>query len=336
MINRLIRRQAKTRRAASCTPHRLFSAKAVRVHEVAPRDGLQNEKAALSLEDKIELCRLLASSSPSSIELTSFVRPDRVPNLKDAKELCAALADQEWYHTARSRGMPFAALVPNMRGLDNLLTARESSSGNDGCPDTCVLITSCTDSHSKANVGRPIKEALEATMKVLEVARKEGLGVRAYCSMAFGCPFEGEVDPAVVVDISRAYAEGGAHVLGIADTLGCATPAQTRLLVNDIMDALKAVENAPKISLHMHDTNGRARDNCIEGMKIGVREFDAAVGGCGGCNFAPGAKGNLSTQGLLYAIDQAGCEHSVLEDELAVAHGFLEDKLQRPLDQSYE
>eukprot|EP00466_Bigelowiella_natans_P009177 jgi/Bigna1/73130/fgenesh1_pg.22_\ len=205
------------------------------------------------------------------------------------------------YHTARSRGMPFAALVPNMRGLDNLLTARESSSGNDGCPDTCVLITSCTDSHSKANVGRPIKEALEATMKVLEVARKEGLGV-----------------------------------LGIADTLGCATPAQTRLLVNDIMDALKAVENAPKISLHMHDTNGRARDNCIEGMKIGVREFDAAVGGCGGCNFAPGAKGNLSTQGLLYAIDQAGCEHSVLEDELAVAHGFLEDKLQRPLDQSYE
>mmetsp|Transcript_28836 Transcript_28836/g.40215 ORF Transcript_28836/g.40215 Transcript_28836/m.40215 type:complete len:333 (+) Transcript_28836:77-1075(+) len=332
MISGLTRRRVAMK---ARSPLRLFS-KAVRVHEVAPRDGLQNEKAVLSLEDKVELCRLLASSSPSSIELTSFVRPDRVPNLKDAKELCAALADQEWYQAARAQGMPFAALVPNMRGLDNLLMARESGSGREGCPDTCVLITSCTDSHSKANVGRPIKEALDATMKVLEAARKEGLGVRAYCSMAFGCPFEGEVEPAVVVDISQAYAEGGAHVLGVADTLGCATPSQTRSLIGGIMDSLKTVENAPIISLHMHDTNGMARENCIAAMKIGVREFDAAVGGCGGCNFAPGAKGNLSTQGLLYAIGKAGCEHSVLGDELAVAHSFLEDKLKRPLDESYE
>mmetsp|Transcript_7605 Transcript_7605/g.18529 ORF Transcript_7605/g.18529 Transcript_7605/m.18529 type:complete len:176 (+) Transcript_7605:881-1408(+) len=163
----------------------------------------------------------------------------------------------------------------------------------------------------------------------MRTALAEGIRVQAYCSMAFGCPFEGETDPNVVLEIAEAYAEGGAHVIGLADTLGHATPEQTRALVEQ---ALKKTEPyQAEISLHMHDTKGRAQANCYEGLQLGVRQFDAAVGGCGGCNFAPGAEGNLSTQGLLAVLNHAEMEHGVDELGLQSAHEFLENKLGRTL-----
>ncbi|GAB5354041.1 hypothetical protein AAMO2058_000085900 [Amorphochlora amoebiformis] len=312
----------------SYTGIRRLSSSSVRVHEVTPRDGLQNETSVLTLDDKLSLCQLLTESNPASIELTSFVRPDRVPALRDAKDLCHQVADQEWHQDALKRGIRFAALVPNVRGMENFLLAAEM-----GCPDTVVVITSCTEEHSKANVGMSIKDALKMTCEVIQMANDEGIRVQAYASMAFGCPFEGEVDPNVVFDIVSTYGDMGADVIGLADTLGVAYPEQVRFLVGESIRVLGGDSEAKeKLSLHMHDTSGTAQSTCYEGLRLGVRQFDSAVGGCGGCNFAPGAKGNLSTQSLLAVLDHAELDHGMDKVKLTEAHKFLETALKRPLD----
>eukprot|EP00468_Gymnochlora_sp_CCMP2014_P002482 CAMPEP_0167759748 /NCGR_PEP_ID=MMETSP0110_2-20121227/11195_1 /TAXON_ID=629695 /ORGANISM="Gymnochlora sp., Strain CCMP2014" /LENGTH=334 /DNA_ID=CAMNT_0007646167 /DNA_START=9 /DNA_END=1013 /DNA_ORIENTATION=+ len=298
----------------------------VRIHEVTPRDGLQNEKTHLQTEDKIELCKLLTEANPASIELTSFVRADRVPALKDAEELCRTIADKEWHEEAIEKGIRFAALVPNNRGMDTFLKVFEL-----GCPDTVVVITSCTESHSKANVGRSIDDALMQTLDVIYRAKDAGVRVQAYCSMAFGCPFEGDVDPEVVLKIVDAYGEAGADVIGLADTLGVAKPGQVTTLVEGSKKVL-GDNVVDKLSLHMHDTTGTAQATCFEGYQLGVRQFDAAVGGCGGCNFAPGAKGNLSTQSLLSMLDYAQADHGMDMKRLHETHEFLETCLKRELD----
>lgn len=297
------------------------------VHEVAPRDGLQNEPQVMGLDGKLRLMEALVRCEPYSIEVTSFVRPDRVPQLADADELCARLADAPWAAQARERGMRFAGLVPNMRGVERCLAARAAL-------DTVSVITSATDGHSLANVGMTVADAVRESSKVVQAAKAEGMAVRGYVSMAFGCPITpgGATDPAVVLDIVAAYADSGADVIVLADTIGHAVPKQVEALCRE---AQAHVPPTQPLGLHMHDTRGHALENCAVALRLGWEHFDSAVGGCGGCPFAPGAAGNLATEELLGLLDGSGeggveaCAHGMQTAAVLEAVQVLRSELNK-------
>ncbi len=283
-------------------------------HEVAPRDGLQNETKILQLEDKLALLQHLAAARPSSIEVTSFVRGDRVPQLADAAELCQRLTQQDWFQQARENGMRFTGLVANQRGLDRLL-----QSGLD----SITVLVSATESHSHANVGMSRRAAKRVVAALIQQAKSAGLQVRAYVSMAFVCPFEGAVAPEPVLELMAEFDAQGADVILPADTLGAAHPERVRAL---LQSAHKLIQ-IKKLGMHMHNTHGRALQNCQIGWQLGVQHFDAAAAGTGGCPFAPGAAGNLDSSSLLeWAV---GCNADLRVDRAALnqAADLLRQKL---------
>lgn len=307
-----------------CVHRRCFSGAArdstIFVEDVTPRDGLQNEAAVLPTESKLELVERIVATGPASVEVTSFVRKDLIPALADASDLCTRLADAEWLHKARDGGMRFAGLVPNMRGYEGLRK-------HAGVLDTVCVVTSATESHSKANVNRSIAEALRASCEVVTLAKNEGFATKAYASMCFGCPFEGDVDPAVVQDIVQAYADVGADTVVICDTLGIGYAEQVDRMVNSALDAVPV----ERLAMHIHDTHGRGASICQRGFELGIRRFDSSVGGAGGCNFAPGAEGNIATERLLTELQRIGAAHSVDRKQLDATRRFLESKLGKSL-----
>ncbi|MCH2101893.1 MAG: hydroxymethylglutaryl-CoA lyase [Planctomycetes bacterium] len=265
----------------------------IRLHEVAPRDGLQNEGVMLSVDVKMQLLERLASSRPASIEVGSFVRPDLLPQMADTPEVCARLADAEWALEARTAGVRFAGLVPNRRGFERILKTNL---------DEITLLVSATDGHSKANVNKTVAEALEESSALIHEAREAGRFSRLYISMAFRCPIEGQTDPAQVLDIVRAVYEAGADRILLSDTLGVAERGDVEQLVAGVLN----FADPYRIGLHMHDTYGHAVENCHAAWEMGIADFDAATGGTGGCPFAPGAKGNLATEELLDVLPSWG------------------------------
>jgi len=291
----------------------------VLVHEVSPRDGLQNEPVLLDVHGKMRLLQALCQAQPYSIEVTSFVRADRVPQLSDADELCARMVDTEWFHQARAHGTRFAGLVPNLRGLDRFLGAREQ-----GALDSVSVITSATDGHSRANVGKDVASAIAESARVVRAAVAEGVGVRGYVSMAFGCPIDGETNQQYVEDIVQQYAEAGADVIVIADTVGYGTPEQVE---QTCRRALRLVGDGALLGLHMHDTRGRAAENCAVALDLGFVHFDSAVAGCGGCPFAPGAAGNLATEDLLDLCESLRHHHGMSRTQVADAAAVLRKEL---------
>ncbi|RMH03429.1 MAG: hydroxymethylglutaryl-CoA lyase [Planctomycetota bacterium] len=275
------------------------------LHEVAPRDGLQNEAVVLPTAAKLKLVRRLAAAGPDSIELTSFVRPDRVPALADAAELAAAVAAEPW-----RRRLDLYALVLNRRGFATFL-----ASGLDGI----TLVVSVTEGHSRANAGRPVAQALAGAVELCRRAKQAGRKVRAVLSMAFGCPFDGTPDPTRVEELAAALAEAEPDVLLLADTLGVGTPEQ----VEDLGGRLLRLLPGHRLGLHLHATHGRAEANALAGWRLGLRHFDAAAGGSGGCPFAPGAAGNLASEDLVRVLRAAGAELAVDEEALAAASRYL-------------
>ncbi len=289
----------------------------LRVHEVAPRDGLQNEAVALSTAAKVELIRLLIACAPQSIEITSFVRPDRVPQLADADDLCVRLQEQDWYRQARAQGLSCAGLVANAAGLDRLLAAGL---------DCVTLLVSASEGHSRANVGMGVEQALSSCLEMIDTARRAGLRTRAYVSMAFGCPIDGPTDPGRVLELAQAMAQAGSDQVILADTLGVATVEQTTGLVGAALDAIAA----ERLGLHMHDTSRRAVACCRAGIEVGVTALDSAAGGTGGCPFAPGAAGNLDTRALLQLGEEMERPTTLSAPALEQAEVFLRQQLQLP------
>jgi len=292
----------------------LPSVKDVKIHEVSPRDGLQNEPQILDTATKLELLRNLVKSSPRSIEVTSFVRPDVIPALTDADALCNQLWQQDWAHEARDNGMEFVGLVLNRRGFERLLKANL---------DTASVVLSCSDSHSRANSGMSCSDAVKVMSELVKDAHQAGIKVRAYASMAFGCPFEGKIEIERVQEVLCAMKEANADTIILADTTGIGYPEQTEELLDM---AFKSVP-PERIGLHMHDTHGRAAQNCVVGALRGVTHLDSALGGCGGCPFAPGAAGNLSTHDLINALEGIGVQHGLHRSSLDAAHTHLNDTL---------
>jgi len=262
----------------------------VTVVEVGPRDGLQNEAAVVSASDKVRLIERLADAGLPVVEATSFVSPKAVPQLADADEVLPAVR--------RRQGVRYPVLVPNVRGLDRALAAGA---------DAIAVFTAASDEFTRANIGMTIAESLLAFAPVLQRAHAEGIWTRGYISTAFGCPYSGAVQPEVVAGVAAALRGLGCGQISIGDTIGVGQPEQVPRVVCAVAGSVPVEE----IALHLHDTGGLALENVAAGLDSGVRIFDSSAGGLGGCPFAPGAPGNLSTEALVGFLLERGHETGV-------------------------
>ena len=282
----------------------------VSVYEVSPRDGLQNEDTMIALEGKRLLIAALVESGLTRIEITSFVSPRWVPQLADAEELARTLKPPP--------GVTFSALCPNARGLERALDV--------GLQEIAVFL-SASEAHNKANINKTIADTLAVFEEIVPPAREAGLRVRAYLSTVWGCPYEGDVDPRVALRISKQLLALGCYQVSLGDTIGVGNPRQTREIVLRFLDEMPA----QSFALHLHDTRGTALANALVGLELGVRDFDASVGGVGGCPYAPGAAGNLATEDLVYLLHGMGVQTGIDLDKLLLAGNVAEQVIGRPL-----
>ena len=283
----------------------------VRIYEVGPRDGLQNESERIPTDTKLRFIELLIDAGLREIEATSFVSPKAIPQLADADELFSRLP--------RRSGVRFPILVPNERGL-----VRAEAAG----VDAIAVFTAATDAFTQHNIGMTVDESIAAFRPVLSRATELGWWRRAYVSTAFGCPYTGRVEPAAAVAVAERLLGLGVDEVCFGDTIGVGVPPQVRELTARAVDAGIPLE---RIAYHFHDTRGTALANVAAAMSAGIRAFDASTGGTGGCTYAPGAAGNLATEDLVYLLDAIGLQHGVSLEALLVAARFIADALGRPL-----
>ena len=283
----------------------------VRVYEVGPRDGLQNEATPLPTDAKRRYIELLVAAGLTEIEATSFVAPSAIPALADADELFPSLP--------RTPGVRYPVLVPNERGL-----ARAEAAG----ADAVAVFTAASDAFTTRNIRMTVNESLAAFAPVLARAGNLGWWRRGYVSTAFGCPYSGSVDPARAVDVAVRLLDLGLDEVCFGDTIGVGVPAQVEDLTARATAAGIALD---RIAYHFHDTRGTALANVSAGLRAGVRCFDASTGGTGGCPYAPGAAGNLATEDLVYFLDASGYQHGVDLAKVLEAARFVSDALGKPL-----
>jgi isopropylmalate/homocitrate/citramalate synthase len=276
----------------------------VKVVEVGPRDGLQNEKGVVTTADKIQFIDLLSTAGFPVIEATSFVSPRAVPQLADAAEVMAAIQ--------RRPGALYAALVPNSKGMERALAAGV---------DEIAVFTGASETFVQHNINTSIDGSIESFKPVVATARERGLRVRGYISTAFGCPYEGAVAPASVAEVAEKLLALGVDELSIGDTIGVATPNQ----VVEVTQALLAHTTLDRLAMHFHDTRGTALANVLAALEMGIAIFDSSAGGLGGCPYAPGASGNLATEDLLYMLQGLGAETGINLDAVVAASSFLAD-----------
>ena len=292
-------------------PERAARTDRVRIYEVGPRDGLQNEATPIPTSTKLRFIELLAAAGLTEIEATSFVAPKAIPQLADADELVAAIP--------RNRGIRYPVLVPNLRGL-----ARAEAAG----ADAIAVFTAASDAFTEHNIGMTIAESIEAFEPVVARATELGWWRRAYVSTAFGCPYTGAVDAARAIDVGLRLLEIGVDEVCFGDTIGVAVPGQ---VINLTDHAVAAGIPLEQIAFHFHDTRGTALANVVAGLASGIRCFDASTGGTGGCPYAPGAAGNLATEDLVYLLDASGFEHGVRLQGILEAARFIAGSLGKPL-----
>lgn len=286
----------------------------VEVYEVGPRDGLQNELRMVSTRDKIRLIQALIAAGEKRIEVSSFVSPRWIPQLADAEEVLRQLGQVE--------GVAFSALVPNLKGLQRAADA--------GLKEAAVFI-SASESHSKKNINKSIDEAIAVSGEVAEAAARQGMRVRGYLSVVWGCPYEGKVPVERVVEICRRLAGMGLYQLSLGDTIGIGTPRQTGELLEALLEHLE-----PELfALHLHDTRGTALANALVGLGYGIRTLDASIGGLGGCPYAPGAAGNLATEDLVFMLQGMGIETGIRMDKLVEAGELAQELIGRKLSGKY-
>ena len=278
----------------------------VRIVEVGPRDGLQNEAGLVPADAKVAFIEALADAGLPIVEATSFVSPTAVPQLSDADEVFPAIR--------RRHGVRYPVLVPNARGME-----RAERAG----AEAVAVFTAASEAFTERNIGMTIDASLEAFAPVLERARDLGWWRRGYVSTAFGCPYSGAVDPSAVVEVSAALLDLGCDEISVGDTIGVATPDDVHRVCEAVLERVPV----ERLALHLHDTRGRALDNVDAALDHGVAVFDASAGGMGGCPFAPGAPGNLATESLCAWLDRAGIAHGVDRSRVATAAADLRGRM---------
>src|SRR5437762_1360839 len=276
----------------------------VRVVEVGPRDGLQNEKVLIPTEQKIQFINMLAEAGLPVVEATSFVSPRAIPQLSDASAVMAGLT--------RFSTTEYPVLVPNLKGMERALAAGVRS---------VAVFTAASESFTRHNINATIAESLANFRPVVALAQQEGVPVRGYISTVFGCPYEGSVAPEKVLAVAQALLEMGINELSLGDTIGVATPNQ----VVDVVGLLLDKGDIPPggIAVHFHDTRGTALANVLMALLLVISIVDASAGGLGGCPYAPGAAGNLATEDLLYLLHGMGISTGVNLEKVVAATRFI-------------
>ena len=272
--------------------------KSVTIYEVGPRDGLQNEARPIATGDKIAMIDALTATGLSRIEITSFVNPKWIPQLADAADVARGIK--------RKEGVVYSCLVPNKTGLDKALAA--------GMKEVAVFL-SASETHNKKNVNKTIAETLTAFQDVIPHALAAKVSVRAYVSTVYGCPYEGDVDPAKALELVSKLVDQGVYQVSLGDTIGVANPRQ----VEDVLSRVIAQHPPEVIAMHFHDTQGTALANVLTGLTMGITTIDAAAGGLGGCPYAPGASGNLATEDVVAMLHSMGVDTGIDLDKLTDA-----------------
>jgi len=288
----------------------------VRIVEVGPRDGLQNEQALVPTAQKIAFIQLLAGAGLPVVEATSFVSPRAIPQLSDASEVMANLS--------RLPTTSYPVLVPNLKGMERALSAGVRS---------IAVFTAASESFTRHNINATIAESLANFRPVIAQAQQAGVPVRGYISTVFGCPYEGAVDPRQVLRVARELLEMGVSELSLGDTIGVATPNQ----VVEVLDLLLNEGQIPmeQLAVHFHDTRGTALANVLTALQMGITIVDSSAGGLGGCPYAPGAAGNLATEDLLYMLHGLGIPTGVDLEKVVAATRFIAPYLNHPPTSKY-
>jgi len=285
---------------------------AVRLREVGPRDGFQNEPEMIPTTEKVRLIGMLGAAGYRRIELTSFVRPDVIPQLADANEVLDGYEKLD--------GVAYSVLIPNEKGLDNALARRERF-------DEVNLFLSASETHNEENVHRSIEESLSGLERVIGRARGEGLRCEGVISVAFGCPYEGEVPAERVFAIARRLAEAGCEEIAFGDTTGMANPRQ----VGEFFAQAREELPGPELTAHFHNTRGQGLANVLAALEQGIDSFESAFGELGGCPVPAGATGNISSEDLVSMLGEMGIETGVDLPRLIAASAAAQEVLGRPL-----
>jgi len=283
---------------------------AVSIYEVGPRDGLQNEAVTIGTVRKLRLIEALVAAGLNRVEITSFVSPHWIPQLADADRLADLVTQRD--------GVQFSALCPNPRGLARARVA--------DLHEVAVFL-SASETHNKRNINKSIDQAVTVFRSLIPQALSYGMRVRGYVSTVWGCPYEGDIDPKRALELTRTLVELGCYEVSLGDTIGVGTPLQTKRILQLMLGELPA----SKLAMHMHDTRGQALSNVLVGMELGIRTFDAAIGGLGGCPYAPGASGNLATEDLVYMLHHMGVQTGVSPEKLWEAGRVAEAVVRREL-----
>ena len=301
------------------TPSRdeLFSAAPaeVSIYEVGPRDGLQNESQILPTDNKLELIEGLVEAGIRRIEITSFVNPRWIPAMADHMEVASRIK--------RVDGVDYSALVPNMRGLDGATRA--------GMKEVAVFMAA-SQTHNRKNINKSTEDALTTYRGVVGEARSRGMRVRGYISCVYGCPYEGRVPVSQVLQVAEAMMDMGVYELSLGDTIGVGTPRQVEHILKELRGAGFGLD---QLAVHFHDTRGTALANITVALQLGIRTIDSAVGGLGGCPYAPGASGNVSTEDVVYMLHGMGVKTGVDLDKLVSLSARLGGQLARDLPSKY-
>jgi len=275
----------------------------VRIVEVGPRDGLQNEKVNIATEQKIQFINLLSDAGLPVVEATSFVSPRAIPQLSDASAVMAGIT--------RKPDIEYPVLVPNLKGMERALTADVRS---------VSVFTAASESFTRHNINATIAEGLDNFRPIVALAQKERIPVRGYISTVFGCPYEGAVDPQSVVHVAQALLAMGIEELSLGDTIGVATPIQVMEMIDLLTQHGIAIE---RLAVHFHDTRGTALANVLASLQMGIRIVDSSAGGLGGCPYAPGAAGNLATEDLLYMLHGMNITTGVDLEKVVAATSYI-------------
>ncbi len=280
----------------------------VRMVEVGPRDGLQNEAVIVPTAIKVELIERLADAGLKAIEAGSFVSPKWVPQMADTGEVMAQLRCRE--------GVRFPVLTPNMTGFDNAVAAGA---------DEIAIFGAASESFSRRNINCSIEESMDRFRPVAAAAHARNIRVRGYISCVLGCPYEGEIDPSAVAQVAGALEEMGCYEISLGDTIGVGTPVKAQRLI----EAVSAIVPIDRLAVHYHDTYGQALANILASLELGVAVVDSSVAGLGGCPYARGASGNVASEDVLYMLNGLGIETGVDLEKLIDAGRYISDHLGR-------
>ena len=282
---------------------------AVRIVEVGPRDGLQNEKTAISVADRISFIEALIGAGLDTVEVGAFVSPKAIPQMMNSDQVLRGVS----HHT----GIEFPVLVPNEKGYE----ASQQAGAR-----LIAVFAAASESFSRANINCSIAESIERFKPVLARAKTDGVRVRGYVSCVLGCPYEGEIKPQAVVDVARVLWDLGCYEISLGDTIGVGTPVKARQLLRAVAGTIPIAN----LAMHFHDTYGQALANLYAGMEEGARVIDSAAGGLGGCPYAPGATGNVATEDVVYMLEGMGIKTGVDMAKLVAATNVVSQLIGRP------